>query len=495
MCLRRHWSENVLFPSISFILYFLPTALALYWACYFSIPGQNFCLLVLSLIFYAWGEPLFLVPMAILIIGNHFLGLRLKDANNPAYIRRIVRLAVFLNIGMLLLIRHGPDLIYYIQNTTGLPIPLWNWTVPYGISFFTLQAFAYIWDIARGKARPAENILITGLFISFMPTILAGPILNFREVVDQFQARQMSWTLLADGCERFICGLAKLLLLFIPLHYLSANIFTLSANRGQTGDVPVTLAWLGLVAFGLQLYLLLSGLADMAGGMARLFGFSIKDNFNYPYTAHTLTEFWNRWNISLYRWFYVNVFLSMGGSRAKLVRYRGSMRPRNYVMRNLVALWLAIGLWYGFGLNYVAFSLWFLFFAFIEWVVTIQRKDTSRFYWAFYVLFVVGIGWVFLRCDSLEESIYFLSNLLNVNSNGFLNDFTVAVVKENWHVLLLSVLVAAGLPGSVLAWLRDGRNGVAGNIRALCYIVVMAALIYLCFVYLGVAQHVSFTLK
>ncbi len=485
----------MLFPSISFLLYFLPVALALYWACYFSIPGQNFCLLVLSLVFYAWGEPLFLVPMAALIIGNHFLGLKLKDADNPAYIRRVVKWAVILDIGVLLLVRNGPDILYYVQSRTGLPIPLWHWTAPYGISFFTLQAFAYIWDIARGKTRPAENIMVTGLIISFLPTILAGPVLNFREIVDQFQSRRLTWMLLGDGCERFICGLAKLLVLFVPLHYLSTSIFTLSANRGQTGSVPVALAWLGLVAFGLQFYLLLSGLADMAGGIARLFGFSIKENFNYPYSAHTLTEFWNRWNISVFRWFYVNVFLPLGGSRAKLMLYRGAMRHRNYVMRNMVVLWLAIGLWYGIGLNYLAFSVWFLFFAFIEWVVTIRRKDTSRFYWSFYVLFAVSIGWIFLRCTSFEESLYYISNLLNFNNDGFVNDFTVAVVRENWHVILLSALVSTSWPGSILAWLRGGIVGVGGYIRALCYVVVMAALLYLCYVYLGVAQLVSFTLR
>ncbi|MCD8349320.1 MAG: hypothetical protein LUC93_01745, partial [Planctomycetaceae bacterium] len=292
----------MLFPTLFFIMYFLPAALALYWACHFSISGQNFCLLILSLLFYAWGEPLHLVPMVILIVGNHLLGLRLVDANNPAYIGRIVKIAAVLNIGTLLAMRYGSHILWYVAGLTGLPQFNIYWSAPLGISFFALQAFVYIFDIARGKALPSRNILNTGLFIAFLPTVLFGPILNYRDMEPQFRARPFSLARMGVGGERLVGGLAKLLLLAVPLYNISTDVFGMSM---QGAYVPVLLAWLGLIALGLYYYMLLSGFADMAIGIGGLFGFTLPENFRYPYLAHTVTEFCNRWNITMFRWFYV----------------------------------------------------------------------------------------------------------------------------------------------------------------------------------------------
>lgn len=473
-----------------FLLYFLPAALLLYWTCEFSRPAQNICLLIFSLVFYAWGEPLYLVPMLFLVVVNHMAGRGVANQSLPRNKWRIIKIATALNIGMLLFVLYGENLVPVVSERLGAAIP-WPPRAPLGIAFFTLQALSYVYDIGRGKARPESNIVNTGLYIAFLPTVLAGPILRFGDMASQLHERRMTFPLFGMGCERFIVGLAKVILLGVPLSRMADAVFNLSAAGNEFVDTPVALAWTGLFAFGLQLYLVFSGYSDMAVGLGRMFGFTVKENFRHPYVARTVADFWKRCHITLYRWFFVYVFLSMGGSRPKKVVVRGgATRLRNHVLRNFVVLWLLIGVWHGVSWNHLFFGVWYFVFTFLEWVVSLQRKDVRHFAWHIYVLFVVLVGWVFLRCNNTGETLNFLSNLLGVNDNGFHSDLARAFLMENWHVFLLSALFCTPAGEMALGWLRRDRKGVAGWCVGVLYLAVLVGLLGLSFIFLTRTGHV-----
>ena len=476
----------MLFPSVLFILYFLPAVLALYWAFSFSPSAQNVCLLVLSLAFYAWGEPWFLVPMLFLIIVNHVIGLKLDGAQLPAYRRKVVTLAVVLNAATLLLVRYGTTVAGAVADLLGADLQLPELAPPLGVAFFTLQALAYVFDIRRGKAPPERNIVNTGLYIAFFPTVLAGPILRFADMAAQLRTRCMTLELFGQGCERFIVGLAKLTVLAAPLGRMADGIFARSAAGVQFYNTPALLAWLALLAYGLQVYMNLSGYSDLAIGLARMFGFSVKENFRHPYMAHTVGEFWNRWHISLFRWFYVYVFLVLGGSRARLVHFRGALRPRNFVLRNLFIMWLLIGLWHGISLNHLFFGLWFFIFALFEWLVSLRRRNTGNPLWHIYLLCVVAISLIFLRCASLGETMRFFSNLLGVNGNGFSSDLAMTLARENWSALSLGVLFSTPIGQKILEALRGGNSaGFVGTLRGIGYVATLAGVFFVALVYLS----------
>ena len=476
----------MLFPSALFILYFLPVALVVYWAFGFSRKAQNICLLGLSLVFYSWGEPLFLLPMLFLIVVNHVLGLKLDGTQLPVYRRKVIQLAVAANIGTLLLVRHGGEAALAIATRFGTDIPfLRELRAPMGVAFFSLQALAYVFDIRRGKFPPERSIVNTGLFIAFFPTVVAGPILRFADLAVQLRERNTTLASFGAGCERFIVGLAKVTVVAVPLGQMAHSVFARSASLVQFYNTPVTLAWLALLAYGIFMYMNLSGYSDMAIGVARMFGFSLRENFRHPYMAHTVTEFWNRWQLSVYRWFYVHVFLVMGGSRARLVQFRGARRPRNFVLRNLFVLWVLIGLWHGLSWNHLFFGLWFFLFAFFEWLVSLRRRNTGNPLWHVYLLFVVAIGFVFLRCTTFGETMRFFANMFGVSGNGFLSDLAVVLARENWAALVLGIVFSTPIGHRALEKLRGGEStGVAGTLRAIGYMLILACIFFVSIVYL-----------
>lgn len=484
----------MLFPSVLFLLYFLPAVLILYWVLDFSRAAQNVCLLLLSLLFYAWGEPLHLVPMLALIVVNHVTGRRMAACPDRMKKRTMARWTALFDICVLIVSLYGNTLAGVATGWLGIEVPALP-TPPLGIAFFTLQAISYVFDIARGKARAENSIVNTGLFIAFFPTVLAGPILSFNDMAPQLHERKATLPQFGMGCERFIVGLAKVLLLATPLSRISEAVFNLSAAGNEVADTPVTLAFLGLIAYGLQLYMAFSGYADMAIGLGRMLGFSLPENFRHPYTAHTIREFWRRCNITLYRWFFVYIFLAMGGSRPKRVKIRGVPRRRNYVLRNLVVLWLLIGMWHGISWNHFFLGVWFFVFAFLEWVVSLQRKKTTHPAWCIYVLPVVAVSWVFLRCNNAGETLNFFSNLLGVNGNGFQSGLALALAAENWHILLAAAVLCTSVGAKLLDWLKADRNGVAGYCFAAIHLVVLAGLLGLSLVYLTRAGYVPFIFR
>lgn len=471
----------MLFPSIPFLFYFLPAALLLYWI----VPAtlKNPLLLLVSLTFYAWGEPALLLPMLFLIIINYIQGRRLEDADNPLYQKKVITGTVILNVATLLFVLYFNQLAGLITSRLGISPLSFQAPRPIGLSFFTLQALTYVFEIARGKVKPDKNIINVGLFIAFFPTVLFGPIIRYSDLAKQIRQRPTSLELFGSGWERCVIGLAKLVILAVPLNYVAMSIFSNSALRDQVGSTPMALAWFGLLAFGLQFYLAFSGYADMAIGLARMFGFTLKENFNYPYTAHSVTNFWERWNISLYRWFYVYVFLVLGGRRPKRSARGRAIKPRNFALRNYFVLWMLMGLWHGISWNTLAFGLWFFIFALFEWIISLEQKGKSTWLRCLYVLPVVAVGWVFLGCRSISDSFTYLANLLGINNNGFYGEMVGVYLKEGWPVVILGLVASTPLMSRILGWIEQRKNGVGRYFWAMGHILMMLGLIYLCYVY------------
>ena len=483
----------MIFASIPFIFYFLPLVLLLYLACEKFILAKNVLLLAVGLVFYSWGEPAHLIPLLILIVGNYLLGLALTDAKPKGTRRkRIVFLAFVLNLGVMAVARHGNtfflpllDQFFGVQTTFRMS------AAPLGVAFFSLQALSYIFNVARRKTPPEKNILNVALFISFMPTVLAGPVIDYRDMAEQLRSRKTSLALFGSGCERFIVGFAKLVIVGVPLYRLSEDILHMSAAGAGNFDVPVVLAWLGFFALALRYYFVFSAYSDMAVGLAGMFGFHIKKNFNYPFTAHTIGQFWTRWNILLYRWFYRYIFLSMGGARPKRVMIKGLPRQRNYVLRNLVCFWLLFGLWHGFDWPHLLWGVWFFFFALVEWIIKLRWRDTRSIFWQLYTLFVVSFSFVFLRCVNIGEAMNYLGNLLGVNGGGFYGELTFYFIKENWAYLLAGIFCFP-IGRKVTDMLKSETPGGLQYVLAVGYPLLLAALFFLSMVFLSRVDFIPF---
>lgn len=490
-----------------FLAYFLPGALLLYYACGFSRRAQNVCLLVLSLVFYAWGEAFNLLPLLYVVAVNYGLALLLKQDKTAAQKKRIVAAAVILTVGMLLFARYAGIAAVELAGLWAWP----GWAVPAfralerfgtdfplpppGVSFFALQALAYVFDVARGKEKRETNIVNVALYIALFPTVLAGPILRYAGVAGQIAGRRTTLEGLGRGGMRFAAGLAKLVLVATPLSLVAGHVFAMSAGAGQAADVPVMLAWLGLLAFGLQVYLTFSAYSDMAIGLAGMFGFSIPENFRYPYAALTVTDFWRRWHISLFRWFYSYVFIPLGGARARPVRIRARVRMRNFLVRNLFVMWLLIALWHGIGWNFFLWGMWFYILFLFEWILSLPKRRLNNPVWRIYVLFAVAVGWVFFRCHSPGESMDYFANLLGLTANGFYSDLAVLFVKENWLPFLAGIVLCTPAGTLPEKWLDAERHKAARFAAAVLYPAAVAALFCLALIFLTRTGHIPFVLS
>ena len=465
------------FSDLFFIAYFLPLAIALYFACSFFRVAQNICLLGLSLVFYAWGSPLHLIPMVYLIVVNYMLGSMVGADKTVRQRKRIIALSVVLNLLPLVLLRYGADL------AEAIGVGVWP-QPPIGVAFFTLQAMAYVFDLSRGKARPDRNILNVGLYITFFPTVLFGPILRYGDLVAQIKNRRTSLEKLGQGSLRFATGLAKLVLVAYPIGMVAEHAFNMTASGNQVFDVPVMLSWLGVIAFSLKIYLAFSAFSDMAIGLAGIFGFTLKENFNYPYTVLTVTDFWKCWHISLFRWFYKYVYLALGASRLKLVRRRGAIVRRNLIVPNLLLLWTLIGLWHGLSWNYLLWGMWFFVFYVFEWIVRLPYRNIKNPAWRIYLLLAVCLSWVLFRCHSLNESLNYFANLLGLTGNGFYSDLAMLLLKENWLPLALGVILCTPLGRLPQNWLA-AESGVLRDLLAVLYVMGVAVIFILSLIYLN----------
>lgn len=420
----------MLFTSLEFLLFFFPATLG----GYFFLPRRgiwrNYWLLLASLFFYAWGEPFFVLIMIFSILCNYFAALHIEKMKAGSRERKgFLALTVLINLGILFVFKY---MNFAIRNLRAVfpilrdSIPQTSFVLPIGISFFTFQALSYVIDVYRGT--PAQrNPGYLGLYISLFPQLIAGPIVRYTTIVDQMEQREITWDSFSEGMLRFLYGFNKKMLLSNLLAEVADAAF-------GSSELSVAMAWLGAVAYALQIYFDFSGYSEMAIGLGRMFGFQFLENFNYPYISKTVTEFWRRWHISLGSWFRDYVYFPLGGSRVK---------SKARLVFNLAVVWLATGVWHGASWNFVAWGVLHGTVIILEKTLELpqrlsQRKGFAACYQGF-VLLVVLLGWVLFRADGLRDGFTYLRAMAGLRGNVFLDDTFRFYLRE------YGVILAAGL--------------------------------------------------
>lgn len=442
----------MVFSSPIFLFGFLPIVLLIY---YFS-PRlfKNIALLLCSLFFYAWGEVFYLLVMIVSIISNYCIGLLLNNAQrasqDPQLSKVYLTIGIAINILLLVSFKYANFITDNINMILSLikisPIELNPVHLPLGISFFTFQAISYIVDVYRKEVPPQKNIFNLALYISLFPQLIAGPIVRYHDVSQQITSRTHSLELFSSGVQRFIYGLAKKMLIANPLGEVADSIFALSGN-----DLTMPLAWIGILAYTLQIFFDFSGYSDMAIGLGRMFGFRFHENFNYPYISTSLREFWRRWHISLSTWFRDYVYISLGGNRVSTIR----------VYINLLIVFILTGFWHGASWNFLIWGLFHgIFLASEHAGFSKILKRTWKPIQHVYLLLVVIIGWVFFRADTLSQAVnhlYAMGDITNYQTTIF--QFAQVLSYEAIYAFFIGVILST----PVYPWLKKYLKVISEN--------------------------------
>ncbi len=331
----------MLFSSLTFLFLFLPLILIIYYTV--RIELRNYVLLFFSLFFYAWGEPKYILLMLFSISINYIFGLLVDRWRGTKYIKLILGLSVVFNLGLLGIFKYTNFIIENMKSF-GLEFSIAEIRLPIGISFFTFQAMSYVIDVYRKEGKCQKNPLNLALYISFFPQLIAGPIVRYQTVAKQIEERRENFEQFSEGTKRFIRGLGKKAILANGVGYIADQILT-----SDFSNLSLTGAWLGIIAYTLQIYFDFSGYSDMAIGLGKMFGFEFLENFNYPYISKSITEFWRRWHISLGSWFRDYLYIPLGGNKGSKYKF----------YRNIFIVWLATGLWHGASWNFIFWGVFY----------------------------------------------------------------------------------------------------------------------------------------
>ena len=421
----------MLFSSTTFIFLFLPIVILVYYVLKKSRLLQNIFLLLASLFFYAWGEPVFVLVMIGSIIVNWLFGLLIdKKREKVRAAKTLLILDVVFNISLLFVFKYLTFTGELFKAVSGIDLGLPKIVLPIGISFFTFQAMSYVIDVFREKGEVQTNLLYVGLYISFFPQLIAGPIVRYETIADQIKNRRETFKDFFDGFARFVMGLSKKVLL--------ANSFAILANQSfdivsKGGQISVMLGWLGALAYALQIFFDFSGYSDMAIGLGRMFGFHFLENFDYPYISTSITEFWRRWHISLGTWFRDYVYIPLGGSRCS--------KWRNVL--NLFIVWTLTGLWHGANLTFLVWGLMFFVLLVVEKLTGIHKKSGKLINVAkwVYTAFFVLLGWVVFRSESLGQAFVYLKSLFGLNQNVFADGMFSGWFIQNLILLIIALVL------------------------------------------------------
>jgi len=440
----------MIFSSPVFLFLFLPITVLVY----FCLPRrlQNIYLLSMSLVFYTWGESFYVALMLLSIVFNHIAGLTLQRLNGSKK-KTLLGAVVALDLGLLAVFKYGN---YFIDNLN-LLLPLLNIAqldappihLPIGISFFTFQAISYVVDVYRGERRPQKSLINSGLYIAMFPQLIAGPIVRYGTIASQLSHRIVSIDSFAVGIRRFILGLAKKVLVANQAALVADQIFALPASELTTG-----LAWLGIICYAVQIYFDFSGYSDMAIGLGRMFGFKFPENFNYPYAAQSMQDFWRRWHISLSSWFRDYLYIPLGGNKKGVVR--------TYL--NLWVVFLLCGLWHGSSWNFVVWGMLHGSFIVLERLgfdrVLVQLWRPLRHG---YVALFVLLTWVFFRHDTLSLSLSYIATLFGQGSAEAASHFWVYTSPTLFMALAVGACWSTPLLANTVGKWDECRFARGGN--------------------------------
>ena len=415
----------MVFSSVAFLFSFLPLVLVLYYSV--PVKCKNSVLLIFSLIFYAWGEPTYVILMIVSIILNYGYGIWIEKADSRGQKKvAVLTSAIVVNIGLLGFFKYANFLVGAMNSVLQTDFHLQPIPLPIGISFYTFHALSYLIDIYRKKERAQKNLYRLALYITFFPQLVAGPIIRYHAVAEQLGKRVFSSVQFAEGIKRFILGLSKKILLANPFGSAADTVFATPAAELSTGS-----AWVGIVAYTLQIYFDFSGYSDMAIGLGKMFGFEFAENFDYPYIAKSISEFWRRWHISLGSWFRDYVYIPLGGSR--VARWK--------VYRNLLIVWALTGLWHGASWTFLAWG------AYYGGLIMLEKAGLEKLLAKIYpfnhavVLLLVMIGWVFFRADDFGYAADFIASLFDFRGRIF-DSQALALLSMNGIYFAFAIIVA-----------------------------------------------------
>ena len=414
----------MLFSSIVFLFSFLPAVMILYYLL--PVRFRNVILLLASLVFYAWGEPVYLFLMLLSILFNYFSGLDIaRNLQDKRAAKRSLVFNLIINLAVLGFFKYEGFVLDTLNGILPVHISYHALPLPIGISFYTFQILSYIIDVYRGNVKVQTNLLNFALYVTMFPQLIAGPIVQYADVDEQLASREVSRTKFGEGSMYFIRGLAKKVL----LANTSGMIFTEVSGLAK-GNIAVMTAWLGAFAYMFQIYFDFSGYSDMAIGLGKMFGFEFNMNFNYPYVSKSITEFWRRWHISLSSWFRDYVYIPLGGNRVSKIKH----------IRNLLIVWFLTGLWHGAAWNFVAWGLYYGVILIIEKYllspVLDRLPDVVRH---IYSIVLVVIGWVLFFSSSFGQAADYIRVMFGAGAHGFADRESMYLLTSNlilWLILI-----------------------------------------------------------
>ena len=418
----------MVFSSFVFLLVFLPLVLLLYYIC----PGRvrNLLLLIASLIFYAWGEPVYVLIMVFSIFFDYVNGRlieRFKNRNSPWKAKAALVIDLCGNLSILGFFKYADFFIGNLNTITGAGISLLHIALPIGISFYTFQTMSYTIDVYRGVVPAQHNILTFATYVTLFPQLIAGPIVQYKTVEKELTERKVTLRDFSEGAFRFSVGLAKKVL-------LANQIGSLWDTISRLNQMSVATAWLGAVAYTFQIYFDFSGYSDMAIGLGRMFGFHFLENFNFPYMSKTITEFWRRWHISLSSWFREYVYIPLGGNRKGLARQ----------LINIMIVWMLTGLWHGANWNFVLWGIYYGVLLMIEKLFLLKwLEKLPDWVGHIYTLFLVVIGWTIFAQTNLQQLGAYLKTMFGIGQAVFVDSDFLYFASTN--AVLLAALVICSI--------------------------------------------------
>ena len=452
----------MLFSSIPFLYYFLPAVLILY----FLVPRalKNTVLLLSSLLFYAWGEPMYVFLMIGTILLFYVCGILIGRSKTQKGKKLWLIVSVVISLGLLGYFKYADFFISNFNAATGLSVPLLRLALPIGISFYTFQCLSYTIDVYRGNAQVQKNPISFGAYVTLFPQLIAGPVVRYVDVARELDHRTHSWDNVALGLRRFMVGLGKKILF--------ANSFgQLTAIFRDSGDKSVLFFWIYAIAFTLQIYFDFSGYSDMAIGLGRIFGFHFIENFDHPYMSSSIAEFWRRWHISMGSWFRDYVYIPMGGNRVSKGRW----------LFNTLVVWMLTGLWHGAAWNFVLWGLLYALFLVIEkWIPGIKKLPAAVRHG--YTLLIVVLGFVLFNATDLSQALGDIGGMFGFGGVPFSSAETWYYLRSYGVLFILGMVGVTPLVRDTVTRLSQGKH--TGKVVAVLEPLVLIGILLVCTGYL-----------
>lgn len=432
----------MVFSSLLFLFRFLPAILL----AYYVVPHRfrNFVLLLFSLGFYAWGEPVYIILMLVSILISYTGGIlveRFKQVEKEKAAKLMMIVSCTLSLSLLIFFKYASFALGTINSLTGAGIVALQIALPIGISFYTFQTLSYIIDVYRGDAAVQKNLLSFGAYVTMFPQLIAGPIVQYKTIEAQLRSRRETVEQFAEGVHRFMVGLGKKVLIANNVGALWNTVQALDCS-----EISVLTAWIGLAAYTFQIYFDFSAYSDMAIGLGHMFGFRFLENFNYPYISKSITEFWHRWHISLGTWFREYVYIPLGGNRVSRWRH----------IRNILIVWLLTGIWHGADWNFLIWGIYYGVLLLAEkFVFGKYLKKLPALFQHIYCMFFVMLGWYLFVFDNMGQGIEFLKSLFGFYGQGFLDRETIYLLYNNIVLLILCIWGSTRLPKNIGKWFSE----------------------------------------